>query len=192
MKHLWRSPSSLSAFACLGLVLLNAGAAGPQPPSNKQLREIQMFALQQDGSLTEISREIAAIDNEQFGMSAIPTSKNTVAVTQNSISIARLSGGTANIRYTTGQNIRIIAQLPDSVEPGQIELELFERRGKTRITQLRPFARGPSHWNTLSFHARRLKDGRWLFEPQSQLDSGEYCFSPRFNNDNFCFGIDKT
>lgn len=144
-----------------------------------------MFTLQQDGSLTEISRETAAQDIESVGMNS------TYASPQNTVELARLPGGKAKIRYTEGQDVRTIAIL-GSVEPGQIELISYENRGTTRVAYLAPFRRGyQGHWNTHPFRARQLKDGRWLLEPSSQLNPGEYCFAAKFNDDNFCFGIDK-
>ncbi|HWW98458.1 MAG TPA: hypothetical protein VNY74_12200 [Edaphobacter sp.] len=174
---------SLYTFVSLGLLWVTAGAAGQQHASNKQPKEVQMFTLQQDGSLTEISRETAAEDSERVGMS--------VANPQNIVVLARLPGGKAKIRYTEGQDVRTIAIL-GSVDPSQIELISFENRGQIRVAYLAPFrSKYKGHWNTHPFRARQLKDGRWLLEPSSQLDPGEYCFSPKFDEDNFCFGIDK-
>ena len=176
---------SLCAFVSLGLSLVTAGAAGQQPAPNKQLQEVRMFTLQQDGSLTEISREMAAEDLESAGMNA------THASPQNTVELARLPGGKAKLRYTEGQDVRTIAIL-GSVDPGQIELVSFENRGTIRVSYRAPFRGGyKGHWNTHPFRARQLKDGRWLLEPSSQLGPGEYCFSPKFNDYNFCFGVDK-
>jgi hypothetical protein len=185
MTRFVSSFSSRYIVVSLGLLWLTAGAAGQQPPSNKQLRQIQMFTLQQDGSLAEIGCETAAIDSERYAT-------NTVANPQGIVSLARLPGGQAKIRYTEGQDVRIIALLPGSVDIGQIELMSFENRGKIRVSYLRPFRGGSGgNWNTHPVRARQFKDGRWLLEPTSQLGPGEYCFSPKFNNDNFCFGVDK-
>jgi hypothetical protein len=178
----FRSPYT---FVSLGLLWLTAGAAGQQPPSNKSSRQIQMFTVQQDGSLAEISCETAAIDSDRYAT-------NTVANPQGIATLARLPGGQAKIRYTDGQEVRIVAVLPGSVDPRQIELRSFQNRGEIRVVYLGPFRGGSGdNWNLHAFHARQSKDGRWLFEPSSQLRPGEYCFSAKFNNDNFCFGVDK-
>jgi hypothetical protein len=171
----------------LGLFWVTLGAAGQQPPSNKQQREIQMFALQQDGSLFEISCETAGTDYEQSAASFVASPRNTLI-------LVRLPGGAAKVRYIAGQNIRVIAALPGSVDVRQLELLSFETRSKTRVSYLGRCGRAlgdHGHWNTRSFRARQSKDGRWLLETTSQLGPGEYCFSPKFNNDNFCFGVDK-
>lgn len=150
-----------------------------------------MFTLQQDGSLTEISRETAAADSERAGLSRVPSPQNTVHLAEKTFDLVRLPGGKAKLRYTEGQDVRTIAML-GSAEPGLIELVSYENRGTTRVAYLAPSRRGyKDHSNTHPFRARQLKDGRWLLEPSSQLGPGEYCFSPRFNDDNFCFGIDK-
>jgi hypothetical protein len=145
-----------------------------------------MFAIQQDGSLTAISHETAAIDYERFGVGFgnSPNSRNTVAT-------ARLPGDKAKIRYPDDHHVRIIALIPRSFDPRQLELQSFEIRGKMRVAYLRRFGQvSGSNWNTHSFHAQQQADGSWLLEP-SRLAPGEYCFSPKFNNDNFCFGIDR-
>ena len=181
-----RFVSSFSSpyIVSLGLLWASLGAAGQQPPSNKQPRQIQMFTVQQDGSLAEISCETAVIDSEHFGMSPSANSQNTIY-------FVRLPGGKAKIRYTDGRDVRIIALLPGSVDPRQIELLSFESRGEIRVSYLRPFGRSSEgNLNARSFRARQAKDGRWLLEPSSQLRPGEYCFSPKFNSDNFCFGVD--
>jgi hypothetical protein len=173
-------------YTCVVLMFLSviAGVAEQRPMSGKQLREVQMFALQPDGSLPEISRETAAVDNEHIGTTMTATPGNTAT-------FARLSGGKAKFRYTEGQEIRIIAQLPTSSDPRQIELHEFENRGMIRVSYLQAFgSRSDSSWNTHSFRARQLKDGRWLLEPALPLKHGEYCFSPKFSNANFCFGVD--
>lgn len=184
-RFVMSSSSRLYTFVGLGLLWITVWAVGQQPVSNKQLREIQMFTMQQDGNLTEISRETAAIDSEHFGLGATATAQNTVT-------LAKLSGDKAKVRYAEGQDVRIIALLPHSVDPRQLELQSFENRGKNRVAYLRPFGqRSGGNWNTRSFHVQPLKDGNWLLEPTSHLGPGEYCFSPKFNNDNFCFGVDK-
>jgi hypothetical protein len=179
------SSGRLYAFVSVGLLWIAVWATGQQPVSNKQPREIQMFTMQQDGSLTEINRETAAIDSEHSGLGVTATSQNTYY-------IGKLPGDRATVRYAEGQNIQIIALLPHSIDPRRLELQPFENRGKIRITYLRPFGpgSGSSSRNTRSFHAQQLTDGRWLLEP-SRLGPGEYCFSPKFNNDEFCFGVDK-
>ena len=139
-----------------------------------------MFAVRQDDSLVEITCETAVIDFERFGMAA------------GGANLARLPGRSAKIRFTEGQEVRIIALLPGAVDPRRLELQSFEYRGMTRVSYIGPFKAGPgANWNARSFRAQQLKDGRWLLEPASQLRPGEYCFSPKFNYDNFCFGVDK-
>jgi hypothetical protein len=177
--------SSPYAFVSLGLLWVTLGAAGQQPPSNKQQRKIQMFTLQRDGSLSEISCETAAsVDRLVASNAGYP---------RNMVTFALLPGGTAKIRYTAGQDIQIIALLPGSVDVRQLELLTFKTQGKTRVSYLglgRSRGEPEVHWNTHSFHVGQLNDGRWLLEPTSQLSPGEYCFSPKFNHDNFCFGVD--
>jgi hypothetical protein len=178
------SSRTLYTFVSLGFLWITGWAGGQQPVSNKQPRQIQMFTMQQDGSLIEINLETAAIGLDQSGLGNTATPRNTVT-------FAKLPGDRAKTRYAEGQAIQIIALLPRSVDPRQLELQSFENHGKIRVAYLRPFGSGPGkNWNTRSFHAQPLKDGSWLLEP-SQLRPGEYCFSPRFNNDNFCFGVDK-
>ena len=141
-----------------------------------------MFTLHQDGSLTEISCETAAIGLERSGLGNYA---------RNTVTFAKLPGDRAKARYAEGQNIQIVALLPRSVDPRQLELQSFENQGKIRVVYLGTFGSGSGrNWNTRSFHAQQRPDGSWLLEP-SQLRPGEYCFSPRFNNDNFCFGVDK-
>ena len=143
-----------------------------------------MYSLQKDGSLRQISREIAAIDSEHFGLGASANANNTVV-------LARLPGGKATLRYLQGEAIKIVASLPHSVDPRQLQLHKFQTKGEIRTSYLGRFrGESPGTWNTLSFHAQPLADGSWLLEP-NQLRAGEYCFSPNFNNDNYCFGVNN-
>ncbi len=180
-----RSFRSLYARVSLGLLGLTLGAAGQQTHPQKAPL-LQMFAVQPDGSAAQLIGETAAIDLEQVR----PTTNGANA--QNTLTLARLPGGKAKVRYLAGQEVRIIVLLSTSVDPIKIELQPFESRGEIRVAYLGPFrSREGVNPNALPFRARLAKDGRWLFEPGSKLDAGEYCFSPKFNNDNFCFGVDK-
>jgi hypothetical protein len=177
MKHLVSSSGNLHAFVCLGLLWFTTGAAGQQPPASKESKQIQMFTPRPDGNLTEITSESAFLDHETL---------------DNFERIAWLSGPKAKIRFSNTQAVRVIAVLPKSVDPRQLQLRSFKSRGLIRIADLGPVGRSSivHDWNTHSFVARHSKDGRWMFEPESQLAPGEYCFSPTFNNDHYCFGVD--
>jgi hypothetical protein len=176
----------LDAIVGLGLLSITIYVIGQQAVPAKQSREIQMFIIQQDGSLTAISRETAAIDYENFGVGL-----GNNANSRNTVATVKLPGDRAKIRDPDGQDVRIIALLPHSFDPRQLELQSFEIRGKMRVAYLDRFGQvSGSNWNTHSFHAQQQTDGSWLLEP-SRLAPGEYCFSPKFNNDNFCFGVDR-
>ncbi len=110
-----------------------------------------MFNIQPDDTLAEIGREISAIDLESTG---------SVANARTLLTLARLPGAKARIRYTEGQDVHIVAMLPGSIDPKQIELHAFVHQGEMRVTYLRPFGRSyvPT-WNTLPFHAQPLADG---------------------------------
>ncbi len=177
------APFGLLVFAAFTISLLAQAQPQSRPLSGNQLREVQMFALASDDTLAELPREIAVIDNERGTASNVATPQNTAVV-------ARLGGGKAKHRFAEGQPVRILAQLPAGSDPRQIALHSFEKRGQIRVSYLAPFGGGPETWNTHSFRARLLKDGRWLLEPAASLTPGEYCFSPKTSNDNFCFGID--
>jgi hypothetical protein len=166
-----------------GLIWVSTGGAGQQASSNAKWRSIQMFSVQQDGVLREIAMETAAIDQEK----STYFSRSMAGI----VDVARLPGGKASLRYSQRQAIKILAHLPPSVDPRQLALFAFETKGPVRITYLGRFWRkSPDHWNTYSFHAQPLTDGSWLLEP-NQLAIGEYCFSPKFSNQNYCFGVDN-
>jgi hypothetical protein len=145
-----------------------------------------MFAVQQNNQIRDVTRETAVTDLEHYGMGSTANPQNTMA-------LARLPDPKAKIRYLESDDIRIVALLPKSTDPRQLELRAFEIRGATRVSYLRPFGNVPApSMNTRSFHAQPLKEeGHWLLEPTSHLPAGEYCFSPKFNSDDFCFGVDK-
>jgi hypothetical protein len=165
----------------LGMALIWGAvySSGQQPAANTQPKEIQMYSLQKSGVLRPISLEVAGVSMEDFSFKLSPSFTNSVYV-------ARISGPKAALRYARSETIQIVALLPHAVDPRQIRLHAFATKGNMRVSYL-----GRSgDLNTRSFHAQPTTDGNWLLEP-SQLQAGEYCFSPKFNNDNYCFGVDN-
>jgi len=82
--------------------------------------------------------------------------------------------------------------LPPKVTPNDLELLLFRKVGEQRVTELAPVGDRfrPHSADSLAFKVFNAGVERWRLEPAKKLDPGEYCFSPVFNNDNFCFGVD--
>lgn len=162
------------------LAFLTSLFALAQKPSS-----VKMWALLPTGEV-EVEREIAVIDSQNQSTTSYANPGNT-------FEFARLPQGKAKLRYKRGESVQFLASLPETTTPRSIELLRMENHGAMRTVNLRPFGASPDvpSWNTLSFRARRLQDGRWLFEPAKPPDPGEYCFSPKYNNDNFCFGVEK-
>lgn len=179
----------LQLIAILVIVSLTPNAslaAQPAPLSGKQLRELKLYIQSPTGELSLVPREVGFANEE--ATRDFPTS---VATPQTVVETVRLPGTKAKVRFTQGQPIEIFAEMPFGSDPRQLELFHFGIRGKQRVTYIEPF-RNPNrgmHWNTISFRAGLLKDGRWNLMPPT-LAVGEYCFSPHSSHDSFCFGVD--
>jgi hypothetical protein len=158
-------------------------SAEQRPLSGKQLSEVKIFVQPPEGSPVEVVKETGIHDHEMMGVGSNARPSNTAE-------LMRLPGGKSTLRFEDGDNIVFLALLPEGIEPRQFELLHYEQRGKMRIVYLQAFGdRRGSHWNTVSFRAGQLKDGRWKLLP-GQLPVGEYCFTPRDSDANFCFGVD--
>jgi hypothetical protein len=143
-------------------------------------KQVKMFLIQADQQI-ELAREVATVSREQDQVGGVNLPSEYVA---------HLSGGNAKNRLKVGDSLQVLAQLPPDFTPKMIELFHFTSYGGERIVVMQD-VRDPTHRhiNTLSFRAGLRNDGQWVLTPL-QLKPGEYCFSPRLGNDNFCFGID--
>jgi|tagenome__1003787_1003787.scaffolds.fasta_scaffold20744616_2 hypothetical protein len=165
-----------------------AGVLGAQQaaPSGKQVRVMKLYVQTLSGALSEVPRESAFP-----GQETIRDLPNGVATPSNVVNVLRVPGPQAKIRFTVAVPIELWAEMPADTDPRQLELYHFGVHGKQRLTYVEPF-RNPRHgvhWNTISFRAGLLKDGRWKLMPPA-LPAGEYCFVAWQSIDDFCFGVD--
>jgi hypothetical protein len=169
----------------LGLSLIPSRVQAQSSPG-KQSRVAHFYAQQPSGELLQVPLESSMWDTED---SVVVRS----ASRSSSVVRLRIPGARSAIRFKEGDPIELWAELPKNLDPRMIELYRFDTLGQQRVTYPRRFQApsGEGHWNTLSFRARQSRDGKWLFEPATQPQPGEYCFTPPTGNDFFCFGVDK-
>jgi hypothetical protein len=180
---------SLAIFQAAILSLSAFGVAQSQPPAQAPLpehtREVRMFAQDANGNISEVAREVASCDRD---ISVAPGRRKPT----NRVVIGRLPQPKAKLRFKQGEPVALLTWMPSKVMPNDLELLLYRVVGEQRVTDLAPEGgrfRRPAA-DSITFKVFNAGVERWKLAPAKQLDPGEYCFSPLFNNDNFCFGVD--
>lgn len=145
-RFAFKTMDNLRIVPTLFLLLLGTpiSLAGQKSLSGKQLREIKVYVQMPNGEMLPVPKEIAFVGTENLTASADANPRTVMEV-------VRLPQAKAVVRFSQGEPIELFAEMPQSVDPRQLELFHFGSSGKQRIVYLEPFRNSnkSQHWNTV-------------------------------------------